>query len=276
MKMPNGEHYRFSVNWIVAEDIICRYFNRDVECIRTFFRRRFRYESQLYPRFKSTLNEGTEREGDGFRLDVVVSASGFGRKEARILEEVGIYKIPLFTTHFNYIQYMEAVKDDLPEGSEDDNEDDDEDQDEDEDQVEQEGQPLSGENAELDQGDTAKDPLSNAEGTPLLDEQGDQLGEPSNINDLSPLSQSRELSRSPPQSRSPSPSSLAKMTAALSLSSSHHPGIKDIVSSDLTKQRARQQQKYHSKRGAQRIGRPKGSKAKQDDRVKVDKSGFWE
>jgi len=66
------------------------------------------------------------------------------------------------------------------------------------------------------------------------------------------------------------------MTAALSLSSSHHPGIKDIVSSDLTKQRARQQQKYHSKRGAQRIGRPKGSKAKQDNRVKVDKSGFWE
>lgn len=66
-----------------------RYFNRDVECIRTFFRRRFRYESALYPRFKSTLSDGAEKaQGDGFRLDVVVSASGFGRKEAKILEEV--------------------------------------------------------------------------------------------------------------------------------------------------------------------------------------------
>lgn len=66
-----------------------RYFNRDVECIRTFFKRRFRYESVLYPRFKSTLTDGAEsRQGDEFKLDVVVSASGFGRKEARILEEV--------------------------------------------------------------------------------------------------------------------------------------------------------------------------------------------
>ena len=89
------------------------------------------------------------------------------------------------------------------------------------------------------------------------------------------LSPPRELSRSPPRSRSPSPSSLAKMTAALSISSQHQ-DIKDIVSSDLTKERARQRQKYHSKRGAHRIGRPKGSKAKQDSRVKVDKSGFWE
>jgi RIO kinase 2 len=93
---------------------------------------------------------------------------------------------------------------------------------------------------------------------------------------LSPSRLARELSRSPPQSRSPSPSSLAKMTAALSISSSQHPGIKDIVSSDLTKQRARQRQKYHSKRGAQRVGRPKGSKAKQDNRIKVDRSGVWE
>jgi RIO kinase 2 len=91
-----------------------------------------------------------------------------------------------------------------------------------------------------------------------------------------PSKPDREISRSPPQSRSPSPSSLAKMTAALSLSSQQHSGIKDIVSSDLTKQRARQRQKYHSKRGAQRIGRPKGSKAKQDTRVKLDKSGVWE
>ena len=67
------------------------YFNRDVECIRRFFKRRFRYESVLYPRFRTVLKEGEEKEkegGDDFRLDVVVEASGFGRKEMRTLEEV--------------------------------------------------------------------------------------------------------------------------------------------------------------------------------------------
>ncbi|PPQ71342.1 hypothetical protein CVT24_012083 [Panaeolus cyanescens] len=64
------------------------YFNRDVECIRTFFRRRFRYESTLYPRFKKTMEESSE--GPGFQLDVMVEASGFGRKEMKVLEEVSL------------------------------------------------------------------------------------------------------------------------------------------------------------------------------------------
>jgi RIO kinase 2 len=73
-------------------------------------------------------------------------------------------------------------------------------------------------------------------------------------------------------SRTPSPSpSLAEMTTALHLN-----GIKDIVSSDLTKERARQQRKYHSKRGARHAGRPQGSKAKQDTRVKLDRGGMWD
>ncbi|EJD03870.1 RIO1-domain-containing protein [Fomitiporia mediterranea MF3/22] len=65
------------------------YFNRDVECIRRFFRRRFRYESVLYPRFKAVVKEGEEK-GESFRLDVVVSASGFSKKEMKTLEEVCI------------------------------------------------------------------------------------------------------------------------------------------------------------------------------------------
>ncbi len=64
---------------------VVRYFNRDVECIRTFFRRRFRYESALYPRFRKIVEGSGE---DGFRLDVMVEASGFGRKEMKALEEV--------------------------------------------------------------------------------------------------------------------------------------------------------------------------------------------
>ncbi|KAI7907048.1 RIO1 family-domain-containing protein [Cokeromyces recurvatus] len=56
------------------------YFNRDVECIRTFFRRRFGYESALYPRFTQDVN----RE---FSLDVQVAASGFSKKMQKELEE---------------------------------------------------------------------------------------------------------------------------------------------------------------------------------------------
>ncbi|KAG2366599.1 hypothetical protein BDR07DRAFT_1395880 [Suillus spraguei] len=62
------------------------------------------------------------------------------------------------------------------------------------------------------------------------------------------------------------------MAASLSLQDA---AFRDRVASELTK-RSRQQKKYHTKRGAQRAGRPQGSKAKQDTRVKLDKSGVWE
>ncbi|KAJ3233146.1 hypothetical protein HDU78_006650 [Chytriomyces hyalinus] len=56
------------------------YFNRDVDCIRTFFRRRFDYESSIYPKF----SRDAERE---FSLDVQVAASGFTRKHQQELEQ---------------------------------------------------------------------------------------------------------------------------------------------------------------------------------------------
>lgn len=57
-----------------------------MQCIRTFFKRRFDYESALYPRFKRTLKENPEDED--FRLDVVVAASGFKKSDQRALEAV--------------------------------------------------------------------------------------------------------------------------------------------------------------------------------------------
>ncbi|RKP10513.1 RIO1-domain-containing protein [Thamnocephalis sphaerospora] len=60
------------------------YFNRDVECIRTFFRKRFNYESLLYPKFKLDVNKE-------FDLDVQVAASGFTKKQQRELEDVSLY-----------------------------------------------------------------------------------------------------------------------------------------------------------------------------------------
>ena len=110
---------------------------------------------------------------------------------------------------------------------------------------------------------------------------------------LSPISRSRPLSRSPPasrhhspaatssrshshsRSRSQSPSSLIERTAALSVST--HDTVRERAATEAAKLRAKQHRKYHSKRGAQRIGgRQKGSKAKMDTRVKPDKGGFWD
>ncbi|KAJ2460359.1 Serine/threonine-protein kinase rio2 [Coemansia sp. RSA 2424] len=55
------------------------YFNRDVDCIRTFFKRRYGYESVLYPKFALDGNKE-------FDLDVQVAASGFTKKEQTQLE----------------------------------------------------------------------------------------------------------------------------------------------------------------------------------------------
>lgn len=45
------------------------YFDRDVRCVRDFFARRFKYESELYPTFSDIRSEG--------HIDVEVTASGY-------------------------------------------------------------------------------------------------------------------------------------------------------------------------------------------------------
>ena len=65
-----------------------RYFNRDVECIRRFFRRRFRYESNIYPRFRAIKSEKSADGSEEWHLDLVVCASGYDKGEQKVLEEV--------------------------------------------------------------------------------------------------------------------------------------------------------------------------------------------
>lgn len=81
---------KWSLLFLSAVNPLSRYFNRDVECIRTFFKRRFQYESALYPKFRKTLAEEHSSEGENFRLDVVVAASGFGHKDMKTLDEVTV------------------------------------------------------------------------------------------------------------------------------------------------------------------------------------------
>ncbi|KAI8979824.1 RIO1 family-domain-containing protein [Mycotypha africana] len=91
------------------------YFNRDVECIRTFFRRRFGYESVLYPRFTKDVN----RE---FSLDVQVAASGFSKQMQKELED-----------------YQEEIKETSDEEEEDDESEDEETDDSEEEEETEEG-----------------------------------------------------------------------------------------------------------------------------------------
>lgn len=263
------------------------YFNRDVECIRTFFRRRFGYESSLYPRFRSTLKEGGGTGGEAFRLDVAVAASGFKKSDQRTLEE-----------------YMASVQETPEDAGAADDDSDEEEEDEDsenesEDVGDEEGGGESPKSGGLDgDGRTDSGPSTEAWESrppvpasptmpPLHSRDPQSSGSPATgRNDgpsaVSPIARSRPLSRSPPgsrhgsQSRSPSrsgsPSSLAERAAGLSLGS-----IKERAADEASKHRARQQRKYHSKRGAQRVGgRQKGSKAKQDTRVKLDRGGMWD
>lgn len=59
------------------------FFDRDVNCVRDFFKRRFGYESSLYPTFGDIKREDV--------LDVEVSASGFTKQmEKDLLTEMGI------------------------------------------------------------------------------------------------------------------------------------------------------------------------------------------
>jgi len=54
------------------------YFERDVECIKTFFARRFRFEADEVPQWDDVKREG--------KLDYQVEASGFGGKLGEEME----------------------------------------------------------------------------------------------------------------------------------------------------------------------------------------------
>ncbi|KAI8774740.1 serine/threonine-protein kinase RIO2 [Biomphalaria glabrata] len=55
------------------------YFDRDVQCIRTFFAKRFNYESELFPTFSDLKRIGT--------LDVEIAASGFTKDLSDAFDE---------------------------------------------------------------------------------------------------------------------------------------------------------------------------------------------
>ncbi|CAG8569392.1 16834_t:CDS:10, partial [Dentiscutata erythropus] len=90
------------------------YFNRDVECIRTFFKRRFNYESTLYPKFKLDIS----RE---FSLDVQVAASGFTKKYQQELESYQLELGEYSRNNDNVQEFDESSQDETDESTETEN-----------------------------------------------------------------------------------------------------------------------------------------------------------
>ncbi|KAI0639761.1 RIO1 family-domain-containing protein [Trametes polyzona] len=282
------------------------YFNRDVECIRRFFRRRFRYESSIYPRFRSIKSE---KGGDGseeWHLDLVVAASGWNQGEQKVLEEY----------MDTVLQEKERTGSDSEEseGSGDDDEDEDDedaavssgeeeeaaavdaasdDEREREEGADGEAADIHNEGEDAEAAHESREPTHESQEPRARDSARAQAGHDDGAGDLhdagSDADDVASGTDSPRSARSRSSSlssSLADGAAALSLRAGRAPrqpstaaskDISDKVQSEVSKQRARQQRKYHSKKGAQRTGgRARGSKRKQDTKIKVDSGGFWD
>lgn len=244
------------------------YFNRDVQCIRKYFWKRFRYESSIYPRFSSTKNREKSEDDEDFRLDIVVSASGFKQRDQEVLEE-----------------YMNTVSGEANDESSEEEDEEGDEEDADDIQGEEEGDEAEMAEEEdagvIEHDSKEKTPEENSS---LLHDviehqpHGENNGPSSHLGTHSPSHPSEPDSSH--SSRASSPSSLPDQAAALSLSDRPRESrtkasdITEKVYSEVSKQRAKQQQKYHSKKGAQRVGKPKGSKAKMDKRLKIDGGGW--
>ena len=62
------------------------YFDRDIQCVKDFFRRRFRFTSDEPGPFFSTVLDDQARNADCKRLDVAAQASGFSKKMLKEFE----------------------------------------------------------------------------------------------------------------------------------------------------------------------------------------------
>lgn len=78
--------------------MLISFFNRDVNCIRRFFRRRFHFEGTSWPLWKDVLAEIKE-SSERPRIDLEVEASGFGLELQQQLEDVSCWLIGAHAVH---------------------------------------------------------------------------------------------------------------------------------------------------------------------------------
>ncbi|XGW24307.1 hypothetical protein V3C99_006031 [Haemonchus contortus] len=83
------------------------YFNRDVECVRTFFKRKFDYDSDDYPKFSDIVRK--------YNLDVELEASGFTKQMDIDLNKA--YDSGNFRAHIDTTEFVDSDEDEDEEES---------------------------------------------------------------------------------------------------------------------------------------------------------------
>ncbi|WVR08728.1 hypothetical protein IAU60_005786 [Kwoniella sp. DSM 27419] len=277
------------------------FFNRDVNCIRRFFKRRFRYEATSWPTWKDVLEDEDEDEeaqeeseaqagseqpqaeaesstapAKRLRIDLEVEASGFGRSLQRELED-----------------YMIEVQDMPPSDDEDDDDDDVEDEEEDEEKDEDEGDEETQESAASEPFDEAAFQkqmadkmealrLNRALGNDDPDDDAEGLGSDHSLTDQSDSDSDADSddSTGPAQtdytSYMPSQRNTRRFHPRMATKSiAEKDAVKETVARQVSKEREMSERKHHSRNAGARAGKRKGHKWKANDKYAVGKDSGW-
>lgn len=228
-------------------------FDRDVQCIRKFFRKRFRFESEDYPDFGEIMKEiaevdaaatttlsaaalagntGTEATAfedrpKRFHLDQLVEASGFSRQLQGQLED-----------------YMDDVGD-APAENED-----------------YESETASEAESQEEDDETSSGSSSNGESE-------DEEEEDDQVPELVARTGKLGLKSRVAPSRASATSRRSHITDSAEL--------KSVVSNDMIRQRARMEARHHARKGITNAGKAKGAKWKQSAAGQVGDigGGIW-
>ncbi|OCF35915.1 atypical/RIO/RIO2 protein kinase [Kwoniella heveanensis BCC8398] len=282
------------------------FFNRDVNCIRRFFRRRFRYEAASWPTWKDVLEGDEEVEGDlgtvqekdegaedgqevprenkaesstaaqkRLRIDLEVEASGFGRNMQRELED-----------------YMIEVQDLPASDGEDDEEgeEDDDDGDEEEDEMPRlEAEADQPPSEPFDEAAFQKQMSDRLEAIRLNKALGnDSEGEEDNesqhsLTDIS----SDDSDADSDDSTGPAQTDYTSYMPSQRNAKRFHPrlstkkitekgdGVKETIARQVGKEREMSERKHHSRNAGGKAGKRKGHKWKASDKFVVGKDSGW-
>jgi RIO kinase 2 len=276
------------------------FFNRDVNCVRKFFRKRFRYEAASWPTWRDVLTideedeeeEGVEgdkvEEGEdakpktGRRLDLEVEASGFGSAMQTELEDVSLFLHPRDIKLT--VQYMNEVQD-MPQSD-----DEDEEEDEEEEQEEEEEPTTipdeSKEPEEFDEEAFQKQMSDRLEAMRLNKALGND--DPDDLEeeevDSESESESEDSDSESGDSVGPAMTEFSSFDQNRKKKPARVPRTKGLTRADelkltvaqqVGKERESKEKRFHSKKSVNKAGNAKGHKWKQSDAFQVGKNSGW-
>ncbi|KAE8539794.1 hypothetical protein D1P53_003731 [Cryptococcus gattii VGV] len=266
------------------------FFNRDVNCIRRFFRRRFRYEATSWPTWKDVLEIETgnaesaiqEKSSDDLtdlpetqkrvRIDLEVEASGFGRALQRELED-----------------YMIEVQD-LP-ASESDEEESEEGEEEEEEEEEEGEEALSSNFQAIDAEEPSDEAamaarlealrLHRALGNDLSNEDADpdsehSLTDPASDDDSDDSDDSTGVAQTDFTTYTPSMRNQPRHHARLPVKEfENRGGARSAIAKQVERERYQTERKANAGKTSVKLGKQKGHKWKSSDKYMVGKDSGW-